>query len=256
MTAMEDTYILKFRLSDLGRSALKKEERQELCEEIYAKLTSVIDENEVHGLQLSPQKWPKTVILSFKNESIKNKIYMEGLDIFNRHIELQDCSETAVIKVIVYDAPVGMPNGKLREILSGYGDVINVEEEMHTFNGRVTSWSTGNRLVNMTNQKIHSTYDWSVQGATNFNQYLVSRARGNNWTSICSSDQTVFSVWHNWSCNWWLSRKRKIVFCMQEPWSSKCKLPKQNKTWWQNINKRKCWYTVLSRRRCSVQQPQ
>ena len=123
------------------------------------------------------KKWPKTVILSFKNESIKNKIYMEGLDIFNRHIELQDCSETAVIKVIVYDAPVGMTNDKLREILSGYGDVINVEEEMHTFNGRVTSWSTGNRLVNMTNQKIHSTYDWSVQGATNFNQYLVSRAR-------------------------------------------------------------------------------
>ena len=34
MTAMEDTYILKFLLRDLGRSALKKEERQELCEEI------------------------------------------------------------------------------------------------------------------------------------------------------------------------------------------------------------------------------
>ena len=98
MTTMEDSYILKFRLSDLGRSALKKEERQELCEEIYAKLTSVIDEHEVHGLQLYPQKWPKTVILSFKNESVKNKIYMEGLDIFNRHIELQDCSESAVVK--------------------------------------------------------------------------------------------------------------------------------------------------------------
>ena len=104
----------------------------------------------MHGLKLYPQKWPKTVILSFKNESIRNKIYMEGLDIFNRHIELQDCSETAVIRVIVYDAPVGMTNNKLRKIVSGYGEVINVEEEMHTFNGRVTSWSTGNRLLNMT----------------------------------------------------------------------------------------------------------
>ena len=111
---------------------MKKEERQELCEEIYAKLNSIIDENEVHGLQLYPQKMAiKTVVLSFKNESIKNKIYMEGLDIFNRHIELQDCSETAVIKVIVYDTPVGMTNDKLREIFSGYGEVINVEEEMH-----------------------------------------------------------------------------------------------------------------------------
>ena len=165
------------------------------------------------------------MILSFKNESIKNKIYMEGLDIFNRHIELQDCSETAVIKVIVYDAPVGMTNDKLREIFSGYGEVINVEEEMHTFNGRVTSWSTGNRLVNMTviENPFHMTGRY--MGAADFNQYLVSRARGNNRASICSSDQTVFSVWHNWSCNWWLSRKRKIVFCMQEPWSSKCKLP-------------------------------
>ena len=169
MTTMEDTYILKFRLSDLGRSALKKEERQELCEEIYAKLTSIIDEHEVHGLQLYPQKWPKTVILSFKNESVKNKIYMEGLDIFNRHIELQDCSESAVVKVIVYDAPVGMTNEKLREIFSSYGDVIKVEEEMHKFNGRVTSWSTGNRLVNMTVIKNHSiSYDWSLQGTANF----------------------------------------------------------------------------------------
>ena len=95
---------------------------------------------------------------------------MEGLDISNRHIELQDCSESAVVKVIVYDALVGMTNEKLREIFSSYGDVINVEEEMHKFNGRVTSWSTGNRLVNMTviGKKHSISYDWSVQGAADF----------------------------------------------------------------------------------------
>ena len=43
-----------------------------------------------------------------------------------------------------------MTNDKLREIFSRYGEVINVEEEMHTFNCRVTSWSTGNGQINMT----------------------------------------------------------------------------------------------------------
>ena len=147
---MEDTHVLKFRLSDIGRSALKREERQELCEELYQKLTVIIEENEVHGLQLYPQKWPKSVHLSFKNEGSKSKVFIQGLSVFGKHVELQDDSETAIIKVTVYDAPMGMTNDKLRDIFSKYGDVIKVEDEMHMFNGRVTSWSTGNRIVSMT----------------------------------------------------------------------------------------------------------
>ena len=147
---MEDTHVLIFRLSDIGRSALKREERQELCEEIFQKLTVITDEDEVHGLQLYPQKWLKSVHLSLKNESSKSKVLVEGLSVFGKHVELQDDSESAIIKVTVYDAPMGMTNEKLKDIFSKYGDVIKVEDEMHVFNGRVTSWSTGNRIVSMT----------------------------------------------------------------------------------------------------------
>ena len=66
------------------------------------------------------------------------------------HVELQDDSETAIIKVTVYDAPMDMTSDKLRDIFSKFVDVIKVEDEMHMFNGRVTSWSTGNRIVSMT----------------------------------------------------------------------------------------------------------
>ena len=113
---MEDTHVLKFRLSDIGRSALKREERQELCEEIFQKLTVITVEDEVHGLQLYPQKWPKSVHLSFKNESSKSKVLVEGLSVFGKHVELQDDSESAIIKVTVYDAPMGMTNEKLKDI--------------------------------------------------------------------------------------------------------------------------------------------
>ena len=113
---MEDTHVLKFRLSDIGRSALKREERQELCEEIFQKLTVITDEDEVHGLQLYPQKWPKSVHLSFKNESSKSKVLVEGLSVFGKHVELQDDSESAIIKVTVHDAPMGMTNEKLKDI--------------------------------------------------------------------------------------------------------------------------------------------
>ena len=55
----DDTYVIKFRLSDIGRSALKKEDRSELIEEIYQQVTDIVTEDGVRGLQLYPQRWPK-----------------------------------------------------------------------------------------------------------------------------------------------------------------------------------------------------
>ena len=63
---LEDTFVIKYRMSDIRRSTLKIEERSELVKEIHQKVTAIISEGDVHGLELYPQKWPKTVHLVLK----------------------------------------------------------------------------------------------------------------------------------------------------------------------------------------------
>ena len=48
-----------------------------------------------------------------------------------------------------------MNNEKLKDIFSKYGDVIQVDDEKHVVNGRMTSWDTGNKIVSMSSVKIH-----------------------------------------------------------------------------------------------------
>ena len=45
----EDTYVIKFRMSAIGRSALKIEERSQLVEGIHQKVTAIISEGDVCG---------------------------------------------------------------------------------------------------------------------------------------------------------------------------------------------------------------
>ena len=152
---LEGTFVIKFRMSDIGRSALKIEERSELVEEIHQKMTAIISEGDVQGLQLYPQKWPKTVHLVLKNETVKNQLLVEGLNIFGNNVNLQDDSLSAITKVMVYDVPIDMSNERLKDIFSKYGDVIQVDDEKHMVNGRMTSWDTGNKIVSMSSVKIH-----------------------------------------------------------------------------------------------------
>ena len=149
----DDTYVIKFRLSDIGRSALKKEERSELIEEIYQQVTDIVPEDGVRGLQLYPQKWPKTVHLILKNDCVKNQILVEGLNIFGKSINLQDDSHAAIIKVMVFDVPVDLKNERLKDIFNQFGDVVQVDDEKHVVKGRITSWDTGNKIVSMTTEQ-------------------------------------------------------------------------------------------------------
>ena len=153
----EDTFVIKFRMSDIGRSALKIEERSELVKEIHQKVTAIISEGDVqdYRLQLYSQKWPKTVHLVLKNETVKNQLLVEGLNIFGNNVNLQDDSLSAITKVMVYDVPIDMNNERLKDIFSKYGDVIQVDDEKHVVNGRMTSWDTGNKIVSMSSVKIH-----------------------------------------------------------------------------------------------------
>ena len=53
------------------------------CELLYKELViKVLKEEEVSGIQLYPAGWPRKLQLTVKDEGLKEKILMEGLDIF------------------------------------------------------------------------------------------------------------------------------------------------------------------------------
>ena len=80
---------------------------------------------------------------------------MEGLNIFGNYVNHQDDYLSAITKVMVNDVPIDMNNERLKYIFSKYGDVIQVDDEKHVVNGRMTSWDTGNKIVSMSSVKIH-----------------------------------------------------------------------------------------------------
>ena len=73
---------------------------------LYKELViKVLKEEEVSGIQLYPAGWPRKLQLTVKDEGLKEKILMEGLDIFGKHIEWQD-ENNVLTKVILWDSPV------------------------------------------------------------------------------------------------------------------------------------------------------
>ena len=60
----DDTYVIKFRLSDIGRSALKKEERSELKEDIYQQVTILFLRMEYEGYNYTHKSGQKQFTLS------------------------------------------------------------------------------------------------------------------------------------------------------------------------------------------------
>ena len=95
----EDTFVIKFRMSDIRSSALKIEERSGQVKEIHQKVTAIISDGDVQGWQLYLQKWPKTVHLVLKNETVKNQLLVEGFNIFDNNVNLKDGFLSAIPKV-------------------------------------------------------------------------------------------------------------------------------------------------------------
>ena len=85
--------------------------------------------------------------LVLNNETVKNQLLVERLNIFGNNVNLQDDSLSAITKVMVYDVPLDTSNEKLKDIFSKYGYVIQVDDEKHVVNGRMASWDTGNKIV-------------------------------------------------------------------------------------------------------------
>ncbi len=133
---------VSFRISDIGAIS----DRKEIYAELYKGLTENISEDDVAGIQIYPARWPRKVQIVLKNQAVKDRLLVEGIDLNGRHVDVKD-ENTAIVKVIVNDAPIEWPNSKIAWAFERFGDIARIENEMIYVDGRMTSWTTGTRHV-------------------------------------------------------------------------------------------------------------
>ena len=85
--ALEAT--VSFPVSALGASV---ENSRETYEKLYVELTDKNDlkVDDVYGIQIIPSKWPRKVMVTVTSNDVKEKLLVEGLSLFDKHIDVHD----------------------------------------------------------------------------------------------------------------------------------------------------------------------
>ena len=159
-------YLCSFKLAQLGVQTQTFYERSACLQSIYIALSDILIENDIDDIQLYPSRWPRAVHLSLNNEDAKNKLLIEGIDIQGKHIEVHDEYGSPIIRVTIQDAPFTVENEELKHIFSDFGDILRIEYEMLSVNGKTTGCKTGNRIVTYASifQEIPSSVTINHQG--------------------------------------------------------------------------------------------
>lgn len=133
---------LEFQIGDLGQRV----EVPELTETLYADLIEKVDEADIVGVQIVPQKWPRKVQILCMHQAAKDCLLIQGLDIYGKHIELNEPGN-GVVKVVIQDAPLTMPNDVLKTWVGQFGTVTEFRNEHVVIQGKRTNWRTGTRYA-------------------------------------------------------------------------------------------------------------
>ena len=133
---------LEFQIADIGQRA----DVSELTENLYLDIVQKVDEKDIYGVQVVPQRWPRKVQIMCAHQTAKDCLMIRGIDIVGRHIELNEPGQ-GLIKITISDAPLDMDNSVIKDWVAQYGTVTEFRNEHVTVRGRRTNWRTGNRYV-------------------------------------------------------------------------------------------------------------
>ena len=108
----------------------------------------MIKEDDVAGIQIYPAQWPRKVLISLNNEVASETLLIAGLTIKEAHIDLTDENDK-IVKVTMKDAMISWDEEKIKDLLSPYGKISRVENELIYINGKPTKWKSGTRFIYM-----------------------------------------------------------------------------------------------------------
>ena len=136
--------VLSFPIGVLGEISLN-----ELYKQLYSSITQTVKEEDVKGIQIYPAQWPRKILITVKDQTVKQSLLIAGLSINGQHIDLKDDS-IETVRITMKDAMIDWGEDKIREILSPFGEIIKVDYEYVYIDRKPTSWKTGTRYIYMT----------------------------------------------------------------------------------------------------------
>ena len=134
--------LVEFAIADLPQRV----EIPELIENIHDDVINKVDETDIIGVQVIPERWPRKVQLLCAHQAAKDCLMIQGLNLCGRHIELNEPGR-GVIKVVITGAPLDMPNDVLKTWVESYATVSEFRNEHVNIKGRRSSWRSGTRLA-------------------------------------------------------------------------------------------------------------
>ena len=136
--------VLEFPIANLEQRV----EIKDLVDQLYEDIVTKVDENDVVGVQAVPQRWPRKVRIVCAHQAAKDCLMIQGLNIYGRHVELNEPGN-GVIKVVIQDAPIEMPNNTLKAWIEQYGVVTEFRNEHAIYQNKRLNWRTGVRFAYM-----------------------------------------------------------------------------------------------------------
>ena len=140
--------MLEFQYADLRLE--KKVDFNDLVETInlHIRGDTPLNEDDILGVHPIPNRnWTQKVHIYCKDENTKDVLMQRGLDIFGKHVDLDEPGR-GIHKVEIQNAPGHMPDFVIKSQLDKYGSISQFRHEVHRFkSGRKTNWTNGIRVA-------------------------------------------------------------------------------------------------------------
>ena len=144
---LQDKLGLEYQLSDLNQ----RTDMDSLIPEMFLKLTQVVNEDDVLGLEFKPSKrFPQKCIIIFSSEEAKNKVRIRGLNIFGKNVELSNPGQ-GVVKVEISNASLLLPDDVIKSWIAGkvggLSNIVQFRNEHYFVRGQKRKWVSGTRYA-------------------------------------------------------------------------------------------------------------
>jgi ribA/ribD-fused uncharacterized protein len=137
--------VLSFPFGVLGEIS-----QNEFYKQLHSAITEIVNEEDVSGVQIYPAQWPRKVLITVKDQTVKESLLISGLNLRGQHIDLKD-EGLDILRITMKDAMIDWEDEKIEEIMRPYGNILKIENEYVHIDNKVTRWKSGTRVIYMTN---------------------------------------------------------------------------------------------------------
>lgn len=113
---------------------------------IYEQIIETYNSDDIFGIQLIPDGWPKILRINLRTEEARNNMLVKGILMFGTTVTFKN-DDSLFTKVLVKDGEMEWDAEKIKQLFIEYGEIAKVEREYIYFRGEKTDITTGTWFV-------------------------------------------------------------------------------------------------------------